>query len=88
MTDTDSALRQQVFAVIRTEIGKLAPDADITENTDITSDLALDSVAIMDMIFALEEKFDLSVPMHDLADVYTVGALTSLVCRLKTAAAA
>ena len=82
-----SALRPRVLAVIQQEIGKLAPGTVVTDETDITRDLALDSVSIMDLMFALEEEFDLSVPMHDLADVYTVGSLADLVCRLKKAAA-
>lgn len=54
-------------------------DITITEDTDITTDLNVDSVAIMDLMFALEEEFNVSVPMNDLADVRTVKQLAELI---------
>ncbi len=50
--------------------------------TDMTTDTAVDSVAIMDLVFILEEKFDISIPLNDLADINKIGELADLVEKL------
>lgn len=51
----------------------------LTEDTDMTSELNLDSVAVMDLMFELEERFDVSVPLNQLGEVRTVGHLAVVV---------
>jgi len=58
-------------------------DITISETTDITTDLSVDSVAIMDLMFALEEEFDVAVPINDLADIRTVKELAELIQKLQ-----
>ena len=48
---------------------------DLTEATDISADLNVDSVAILDLLMTIEDKYDISIPMNLLADVRTVGEL-------------
>lgn len=55
---------------------------DLNENTDITTDLNIDSVAVMDLLFALEERYDISVPLNELGEVRTIGQLARLVQQL------
>ena len=70
----------ETVAFIVAEIKRLAPaSGDIDERTDITTGVNLDSVAIMDLVFAVEEKFDLSISMNDLADITTIRQLADLV---------
>jgi acyl carrier protein len=52
---------------------------EITADTDIATELNLDSVKVMDLIFALEEAYDVSIPMNDLADITRVRELAALV---------
>lgn len=51
----------------------------MTADTDITTDLNVDSVAVMDLMFALEEHYDISVPLNELGEVRTIGELARLV---------
>ena len=53
--------------------------AVITENTGITSELGLDSLKVMDLVVAVEDEFDISVPINALAEVRTVGDFASLI---------
>ena len=41
--------------------------------------LPLDSLKVMDLVVAVEDRFDISVPINALADVKTVGDLASLI---------
>ena len=52
---------------------------EIEADTDIATELNLDSVKVMDLIFALEEAYDVSIPMNDLADITKVRELATLV---------
>jgi len=51
----------------------------LTESTDITTDLHVDSLAIMELIFVLEERFDVSIPLNELGDVRTISQIAQLV---------
>ena len=61
-------------------------DAKITLETDITRDLNIDSLAVMDMIMELEDKFDVSIPLNVVAETKTVGELVDAVSQLRTGA--
>lgn len=54
-------------------------DIELTAETDMTTDMNVDSVAVMDLMFVLEEHFDISIPLNDLIDVFTIGDLAKLV---------
>ncbi len=59
----------------------------VTMGTHILHDLNLDSVAVMDVVMALETRFDTVIPMDRLAEIETVGDLVQLLSRADTAAA-
>lgn len=52
---------------------------DLTEATDISADLNVDSVAVLDLLMTIEDKYDISIPMNLLADVRTVGELAATI---------
>jgi acyl carrier protein len=54
-------------------------DAPITAETDIARDLKLDSLAVMDLLMVLEDKFDVSIPLNMVAEITTVGQLAKAV---------
>jgi acyl carrier protein len=56
---------------------------EISPETDISQDLNLDSLAVMDLMMELEEKFDVSIPLNVLPEVRTVGDLAATVRKLK-----
>jgi acyl carrier protein len=71
----------------RTIVTALEPfrkgSTEITPETDISQDLNLDSLAVMDLMMELEEKFDVSIPLNLLPEVRTVGDLAATVRKLK-----
>ena len=72
--------REDILKIIYAELEKVnTQNITLSESTDITTDMNVDSVAIMDMIFELEENFDISVPLNDLADTRTIRELADLV---------
>jgi acyl carrier protein len=87
MTDTLIApanlSRRDVMAEI---CSQLAPyqtgEKPITGQTVIAKDLAIDSLAIMDMVMELEDRFDISIPMNIVAEIHTVDELADTVLKL------
>ena len=67
-------------AQARTMRGILAPNA---REPLFARDLAVDSLALMNIVMELEDRFDLSIPLDRLATVQTVGDLSDLINTLR-----
>lgn len=52
---------------------------EITKETDITSDLHIDSVAVMDLLMTIEDTYNITIPINRLGDMRTVGDLAAAV---------
>ncbi len=69
--------------ILRELSGMVAPyninQVDITENTNMSEELDIDSVAVMDLIMAVEEKFEISIPINLIYDVRTVGDFCKII---------
>jgi acyl carrier protein len=50
----------------------------ISRATEIGADLSIDSVAAMDLIMEIEDKFDIDIPMNQVGELRTVGDLIDL----------
>jgi acyl carrier protein len=48
---------------------------ELTGETDITGDLEIDSVAVLDLIMEVEDEYGISFPMNLLSEIRTVGDL-------------
>jgi acyl carrier protein len=46
--------------------------------TELGADLSIDSVAAMDLIMEIEDKFDIDIPMNQVAELRTIGDLVAL----------
>lgn len=55
---------------------------ELTKDTDIATDLEIDSVAILDLIMELEDSYDISFPMNLMSEMRTVGDLVESVQKL------
>ena len=55
----------------------------ITGSTVIAKDLTIDSLAIMDMVMELEDRFDISIPMNVIAEIHTVDQLADTIQELR-----
>lgn len=47
--------------------------------TDISADLNIDSVAVMDFVMEIEDKFDIDIPLNLLSDARTLKDLVAIV---------
>jgi acyl carrier protein len=61
------------------------PEIEITPETDLINQLAIDSVKLLNLVMEIEDEFDISVPLNALADVQTVHELTSLIHQIRSA---
>ncbi len=57
---------------------------ELTSDMNIVNDLGLDSIAVMNFCMALEDKFDISIPLHDMASVVTVDDLAKTIETLRS----
>jgi len=79
-TVTDLTLREIGRSIEKT----LGQKIEISETTNISRDLQIDSLALMNVVMELEDVFDLSIPLDRLAVVETAGDLSSLIKELRT----
>lgn len=73
--------RDEVLATLRdvaVEILSVEADA-VTPDATFKDDLGADSLDLVEVVMALEEKLDISIPEEDLADIKTVGQAADLV---------
>lgn len=56
----------------------------LSARTDISSDLNIDSVTVMDFVMEVEDHFDIEIPLNLLSETRTIGDLAQVVeARLK-----
>jgi acyl carrier protein len=58
----------------------------VSAQTQIVGGLGLDSVAILDFIMDVEDRFDISIPLDRVAEVQTIEELSRAIEALKRAA--
>ena len=67
------------------EVARAAETA-LGRSVQVTPELAVDSLALMNIVMELEDRFDLSIPLDRLATVQTVGDLSELINKLRVKA--
>lgn len=55
------------------------PEDEVTTDTNIVSDLGLDSIDVVDFIMSLEEEFDKEIPDEDIEKIKTIGDVVSYI---------
>ena len=53
--------------------------ATLAPQTDISTDLNIDSVTVMDFVMEVEDHFDIEMPLNALAEIRTVAELAEAV---------
>lgn len=51
----------------------------LSATTDISTDLNIDSVTVMDFVMEVEDHFDVEIPLNLLSETRTIGDLASVV---------
>ena len=65
---------------------RVPPGTPLSAETQIVGGLGLDSVAILDFIMDIEDRFDISIPLDRVAEVRTIAELTRAIETLTKAA--
>ena len=79
MTDTIAQIRE-LLEPFNTNGTTLKPE------TDISTDLNIDSVTVMDFVMEVEDRFDIEIPLNVLAETRTIAELAQVVeARMKKA---
>ena len=55
---------------------------ELTPQTHITTDLEIDSVAVLDLIMEIEDEYGVSFPMNLISEIRTVGDLVNAIHQL------
>ena len=58
------------------------PGQDLNEETELVTDLKLDSVKVMNLMLQIEDHFDISIPLNVLPEVRTIKDLAGHVQEL------
>lgn len=83
MNEDRTALIEQISDALETVVDKRV---QLRPEMNIVNDLGLDSIAVMNFCMALEDKFDISIPLHDMASVVTVDDLVKTIETLRSSA--
>lgn len=75
----DSAITSKIIQALASYLKR--DPASITESHHLRDDLGLDSVAIIELLFEIEERFKLQIPDQDLPGLSTVGTVAAYVQR-------
>lgn len=82
MTGTEST-----FDALKRIIAPFNADGvPITPATDISADLNIDSVTVMDFVMLVEDHFDIEIPLNALSETRTMADLASVVDTRKSPA--
>ncbi len=81
MEATTRSVRDGIAEALSQTVGRRI---EISDDTNIARDLGLDSLAIMNFIMALEDEYDISIPLDRVAQVETVGDLVEAIDELRS----
>lgn len=82
---SERAIRDEIAAIFEQVLGR---PVSITDDTDIVEDLGMDSLGVMNFVMAIEDHYDLSIPLDRVAQIQTVADLIRAVQDLKSGTAA
>ena len=68
------------LAEILEEVAGVSPD-DVAESKSFTDDLDVDSLSMVEVVVAAEERFDVKIPDEDVKNLKTVGDATNYILK-------
>jgi acyl carrier protein len=66
---------QDILAQTYEVLERFSKGQQIDEETELATELGLDSVQVMELLLETEDRLDISIPLNILASVRTVGDL-------------
>ncbi len=76
---TDSSIASQIIEALASYLKR--DPSSITESHHLRDDLGLDSVAVIELLFEIEDRFKIQIPDQDLTGLSTVGTVATYVQR-------
>jgi acyl carrier protein len=76
MQGDSKAVLQEIYALLEAHN---ANGIEISGDTDLNVDLNIDSVAAMDLIMNVEDKFEIDIPLNLISDIRSVQDLADIV---------
>lgn len=75
--------RENYAVRLKELVNQLAEEGVLVEvDSDLVDDVGLSSIEIMELVEHLEDEFDVSFPLNDLAEIRTINDLAAEVDRL------
>ncbi len=77
-----SASKEEILGKLKELLQKFnSNNIELTETTDISTDLNIDSVAVMDFIMEVEDAYDIDIPLNVLSETRTMADLAAVVVK-------
>jgi acyl carrier protein len=74
------AEQEAIFDQVATLVRKYAPaDKPLGPDSELSADLNIDSVAAMDLIMEIEDRFQIDIPINQVGELRTVQDMVRLV---------
>jgi acyl carrier protein len=80
MTVDSRSVEDDLREMLEQQLGR---PVELNSDTRIVDDLELDSLAVMNFVMAVEDRYDISIPLDRIAEVETVADLVATVERLR-----
>jgi acyl carrier protein len=74
-------MRDDISSIFEQVLGR---QVKINNRTDIVQDLGMDSLGVMNFVMAIEDFYDISIPLDRIAQIQTVGDLIHAVDDLRS----
>ena len=81
MGPPEKVVREDISAIFEQVLGH---PVKINDQTDIVEDLGMDSLGVMNFVMAIEDFYDISIPLDRIAQIQTVGDLIHAVEDLRS----
>ncbi len=77
------ATEQEILSGLAEIVNEVAgvPTADVQPDKSFIDDLDIDSLSMVEVVVAAEEKFDVKIPDDDVKDLSTVGDAVSYIAK-------
>ncbi|MEL7488384.1 MAG: phosphopantetheine-binding protein [Pseudomonadota bacterium] len=88
MAETDASGIQEdddlVFRKICTLLDEINhKGVKLTRETDLITDLEVDSVSVLDIVMDIEDAYDISIPVNTISETKTIGELVDAIHTIK-----
>ena len=55
----------------------------LTRDTDLITDMEVDSVTVLDIVMDIEDSYDISIPVNTISETKTIGELVDAIHTIK-----